>query len=57
MKSINSGCHHFLDKKDSFQTVVETLDAFFHKLHSDEIVIQVNHTEILTKEDEEKLWR
>lgn len=33
-----------------------TLDAFFHKLHSDRIGIQVNHAVILTKEGEQKLW-
>ena len=33
-----------------------TLDALFHKLHSNSVSIRVKHTEIITKADEEKLW-
>ena len=51
------GCPNFLDKKDSrFRPLQGTLDALFHQLHSDGVGVQTKHTEILTKEDEEKLW-
>ena len=51
------GCPNFLDKQYSrFKHLQGTLDALFHKLHSDGIGVQTKHTEILTKDDEEKLW-
>ena len=33
-----------------------TLDALFHNLHTDGIGIKVKHTEIITSEEELKLW-
>ena len=46
-----------MDKKDSrFRNLHRTLDAYFHKLHADGIGVQVKHTEILTEDDEMKLW-
>ena len=57
MRDTNPGCPNFLDKQDSrFRQLQGTLDALFHKLHSDGICVQVKHAEILTKEDETKLW-
>ena len=57
MREISPACPNFLDKKDSrFKQLHCTLDAHFHKLHSDGIGRQVKHAEVFTKEDEEKLW-
>ena len=57
MSDTNPGRPNFLDKQDSrFQQLQGTLDALFQKLHSDGIGVQVKHAEILTKEDETKLW-
>ena len=57
MREISPTCPNFLDKKDSrFKQLHCTLDAYFHKLHSDGIGRQVKHAEVFTKEDEEKLW-
>ena len=50
-------CPNFLNKQDNhFRHLQGTLDALFHKLHSGGIGMQVRHTEIITKADEEKLW-
>ena len=57
MRDLNHGCPNFLDKKDSrFRNLHGILDAYFHKLHTDGIGMQVQHTEILTEEGETKLW-
>ena len=57
MREANPNCPNFLNKQDTrFQSLQHTLDAHFHKLHSEGIGIQVKHTEIITKEDEPKLW-
>ena len=57
MRETTPGCPNFLNKQDSqFRQLQGTLDALFHKLHSDGIGVQVRHTEIITKADEEKLW-
>ena len=56
-RDISHSCPNFLDKKDSrFRNLHGTLDAHFHKLHAEGIGVQVKHTEILTEEDEMKLW-
>ena len=48
---------NFLDKKDArFRHLHSTLDSLFHKLHADGVGRQVKHAEVLTKEDEDKLW-
>ena len=58
MREVSQDCPNFLDKKDSrFQQLHCTLDAHFHNLHSDGIGRQVQHAEVFTKEDEEKLWK
>jgi len=57
MRETSPGCPNFLDKKDSrFKELHGTLDVHFHTLHSDGIGRQVQHTDVFTKEDEEKLW-
>lgn len=57
MRETTPGCPNFLNKQDSnFHHLQGTLDALFHKLHLDGIGVQVRHTEIITKADEDKLW-
>ena len=57
MRNKNPSCPNFLDKKDChFKQLQGTLDAYFHKLHSQGVGRQTNHAEILTSEEEEKLW-
>ena len=57
MQETTPGCPNFLNKQDSnFCDLQGTLDALFHKLHSDSIGVRVRHTEIITKADENKLW-
>ena len=57
MRQSNQWCPNFLNKQDNnFHQLHGTLDALFHKLHSDGVGVQVKHTEIITKADEEKLW-
>ena len=56
MRSENPNFPNFLDKKDSrLKQVHGTLDAYFHKLHSQGVGRQLKHAEIVTKEDQ--LWR
>ena len=57
IRETNPNCPNYLSKQDThFQSLQHTLDAHFHKLHSKGIGVQVKHTEIITKEDEVKLW-
>ena len=57
MRETSPDCPNFLDKHDSrFRQLHHTLDALFHKLHSEGIGVQVKHAEVLTKDDEAKLW-
>ena len=57
MKQTNQGGPNCLNKQDNnFHQLEGTLDALFHKLHSDGVGVQVKHTEITTKDDEDKLW-
>ena len=57
MRQLNCMCLNFLDKGDKrFKPLHNTLDAHFHKLHSDGIGIKVKHAEVITGEEEMKLW-
>jgi hypothetical protein len=57
MRDNNPDCLNFLDKKDArFRQLHHALDVQFHKLHSDGIGRQVNHTEVISVEEEQKLW-
>ena len=48
----------YLNKQDvRLKPLQHTLDALFHKLHAEGHGVQVKHAEILTKEDEAKLWK
>ena len=58
MRTKNPECPNFLDKKDSrFRQLHGTLDSYFHKLHSEGLGRQTKHAEIVSKEDEDQLWR
>ena len=57
MREINPNCPNFLDKKDvRFQQFHHSLDVHFNKLHSSGIGRQVNHAEVISKQEENKLW-
>ena len=58
MRVINPGSPNFLDKKDCrFKDLQGTMDAHFHHLHSTGIGREIKHARVLTKDDEDKLWR
>ena len=58
MRDINPECPNFLDKKDSrFKPLQGAMDAHFHLLHSSGIGREIKYARVLTKDDEEKLWR
>ena len=47
-----------MDKKDlQFRELHGTLDAHFHQLHLEGIGRQVQHAEIITKSEENQLWK
>ena len=47
-----------MDKKDPrFKHLQNTLDALFHNLHSEGIGRQTKQAEVITSEEEEKLWQ
>ena len=57
MSEQTSGWPNFLDKQDTrFRQLQGTLDAQFHKLHSEGTGVKTKYAEILQKENEEKLW-
>ena len=57
MKSNISACHKFLDKKDcKFTQLRNTQDSLFSKLHSERIGQQTKMAEVLSRDDEKKLW-
>ena len=57
MRETNPHCPNFLDKKDArFQQLHRSLDVHFNKLHSNGIGRQVKHAEIISKNDEQRLW-
>ena len=58
MRNVNPECPNFLDKKDPrFKHLHNTLDVLFHNLHSEGIGRQTKQAEIITSEEEEKLWQ
>lgn len=58
MRSANSESPNFLDKKDPrFKLLHNTLDTLFHNLHSEGIGRQTKHAEVISLEEEEKLWK
>lgn len=58
MRSTNPACPNFLEKKDSrFKPLHGVMDSHFHQLHTTGIGRETKHAKVLSKEDEEKLWR
>ena len=58
MRKKNSDCPNFLDKADNrFKQLHSTLDAYFHKLHSEGIGTQTKHAEVISAEEEDQLWK
>ena len=58
MKDMNTGCPNFLDKQDTrFKKFQGTLDSHFHNLHASGLGREVKHARVLSKDDEEKLWK
>ena len=57
MRDHNPGCPNFLDKKDSrFRHFQGTLDAYFHKLHSEGVGRHTRHAETISSDEENQLW-
>ena len=57
MRTENTSCPNFLDKRDSaFKQLHGTLDSHFRKLHEAGIGRKVKHAELITKDEENKLW-
>ena len=57
-RDINPGCPNFLDKKDSrFKKFHGTLDSHYHSLHASGLGREIKHARVLSKDDEEKLWK
>ena len=58
MRNVNPQCPNFLDKKDTgFKPFQGAMDAHFHHLHSTGVHREIKYARVLTKDDEEKLWR
>ena len=57
MRTKNPECPNFLDKNSRFRHLHGTLDSYFHKQHSEGLGRQTKHAEIVSKEDEDQLWR
>ena len=58
MRDVNPECPNFLDKKDSrFKPLQGAMDAHFHHLHSTGVGREIKRARVLTKDEEEKLWR
>lgn len=57
MRQINDSCPNFMDKQDlRFKQLHNTLDSLFHKLHSEGVGVHVKHAEVITADEEMKLW-
>ena len=57
MRELNPHCPNFLDKKDgNFRQLHHTLDVQFHKLHSNGIGRKTKQSEVISKEEEQRLW-
>ena len=57
MKTTRADCPNFVDKKSTrFRQLHGTLDSRFRQLHESGIGRHVKHAEVITSEEEEKLW-
>ena len=58
MRDVNPGWLNFLDKKDSrFKPLHGTMDSHFHHLHATGVGRETKHARVLTRDDEDKLWK
>ena len=58
MRSINDHCPNILDKSDSrFRTIQKICEVVFRSLHKDGVGVEVQHTSIITIEEEDQLWQ
>ena len=58
MRATNPDCPNFLDQKNlQFRTLHGTLDSHFRHLHESGIGRKVKNAELISKADENKLWR
>ena len=58
MRNQNLAAPNFVDKKDSrFRRLHGTLDAYFHRLHSEGHGRQTKRAEIVSSEEADRLWR
>ena len=57
MRTTNAGCPNFLDKKNThFRPLHGTLDSHFRSLHEQGIGRQLKHSEVISKDEENRLW-
>ena len=50
-------CPEYLDRKNpKFKSIAGTCESVFRKLHKEGIGASVNHTSVITIEDEQRLW-
>ena len=57
MRSLNSDCPNFLDFSDiHFVSLQNALDNTFRKLRAQGVGSKSKHTEVFSKEEEDKLW-
>ncbi len=57
MRTINPNCPNFLEKTNpQFKVLHGTLDVHFRRLHECGIGRKTNHAQLISKEDENKLW-
>ena len=58
MRASNPKSPNFLDKKNpAFKQLHGTLDVHFRRLHETGIGRRVKHAEVISKEEEDRLWR
>ena len=58
MRDISPGCPNVLDKKDSrFKNFHERPDSHYHNLHASGLGREVKHAQVISEDDEEKLWK
>ena len=57
MRTDNSQCINFPDKKNpKFKKLYGTLNSHFRKLHKSGVGTKLKHAEIVSKEEESRLW-
>ena len=57
MRESNANCLNFLELKNSkFKMLHRTLNSLFRQLHESGVGTKVQHTEVITTEEENRLW-